>query len=169
MVIFCCIHVRGDSQWVPNLLFCILSVNIIYLSKLVLHFPRANCDHSWQACHSSKAEWTPARYKHYIHYIDLTLALRPLKQLAIRCLVWKLNQTSNEETQKFCITGPFHEHIFHRNSNSLENWFWWISILGYHITTKFCTCHDNTAVMPCSTFHSNCFIITWMRAKLNLR
>ena len=40
-----------------------------------------------------------------------------------------------------------------------------IAFVGYHIATKFCTCHDSTAVMPCAKFHSNPFATTWMRVE----
>ena len=41
------------------------------------------------------------------------------------------------------------------------------SITGDHITTKFGTCHDSPAVVPCAKFCSDHFISIWMRAKLN--
>ena len=37
----------------------------------------------------------------------------------------------------------------------------------YHIATKFCTCHDSTAVVPCAKFHSDHFMTSWMRAVWN--
>ena len=36
----------------------------------------------------------------------------------------------------------------------MENWFQCSSIAGYHIATKFCACHDSTALMPCIKCHS---------------
>ena len=33
------------------------------------------------------------------------------------------------------------------------------SIIGYHNATKFCTCHNSTAVRTCAKFHSNHFTI----------
>ena len=47
------------------------------------------------------------------------------------------------------------------NSVSMENWFQCNSSAGYHITTKFCTCHDSTAVMLCAKFHIGHFITIW--------
>ena len=60
--------------------------------------------------------------------------------------------------------GPFHVGYFHDNSHTLEIKLWFNSIVGYKITTKFCTCHRTTAVIPCAKFHSDHFITTWMRA-----
>ena len=37
----------------------------------------------------------------------------------------------------------------------------------YHIATKFCTCHDSTAVVACAKFCSDHNIIHWMRFKHN--
>ena len=36
-----------------------------------------------------------------------------------------------------------------------------------YISTKFCTCHICTVVMPCAIFYSNHFFTTWVTAKLN--
>ena len=62
-------------------------------------------------------------------------------------------------TQPHCsrkrTRGPFHEWFFHRNSNSIEHWIWCNSIIGYHIVGKFCLCHDNEAVVPCTKFYSD--------------
>ena len=63
--------------------------------------------------------------------------------------------------------GPISRTIFHRNSNSMGNWFYCNFIAGYDIATKFFTCHDSTAVVPCTKFHSDHFIITWMRPENN--
>ena len=41
------------------------------------------------------------------------------------------------------------------------------SIAGDHITTKFSTCHDSTAVMSGAKFCSEHFIRIWMKAKWN--
>ena len=41
-------------------------------------------------------------------------------------------------------TAPFHKQISHRNSNSMENWFYCNFTVGNHITTKFCKCDDST-------------------------
>ena len=47
-------------------------------------------------------------------------------------------------------------------------WIWiWIWIERYYITTKFCTCLNSTAVMPCAKFHSDNFITPWMRGERN--
>ena len=49
----------------------------------------------------------------------------------------------------------------------MKNWFLCNFIAGYHIATKFCTRHDNTAVKSCAKFHSNHFTTTWMTAAWN--
>ena len=41
------------------------------------------------------------------------------------------------------------------------------SITGNHIATKFGTCHDSPAVVPCAKYCSDHFISIWMRAKWN--
>ena len=41
----------------------------------------------------------------------------------------------------------------------------WNSIIRHHIATKFCTCHDCTAVVPCTNYNSGHFITTWMRVE----
>ena len=63
---------------------------------------------------------------------------------------------------KFDLQGPISGTIFRRNSNSTENCFQCNSIVGYHIATTFCTCHDSKAV-PC-TFHND-HITTTSRMK----
>ena len=70
------------------------------------------------------------------------------------------------------INGPypgthFTNDFFHHNSNSMENSFSSNSITVDHIATKFYTCHDSQAVVPCAKFCSDHFINTWMRAKWN--
>ena len=35
-------------------------------------------------------------------------------------------------------------NFFHRNSNSIGNWFECDSTVGYHTATKCCMCHDST-------------------------
>ena len=47
----------------------------------------------------------------------------------------------------------------------MENWFWCNFIVRYQIATKFCTCHDSTAVLSCAKFHSDHFITAWKRAE----
>ena len=41
------------------------------------------------------------------------------------------------------------------------------SITGDHIATKFGTCHDSLAVVPCAKYCSDHFIIIWIRAQWN--
>ena len=61
--------------------------------------------------------------------------------------------------------GPFHGRFFHLISISMENCFKCNSIVGYHITTKFCTCPTSTIVVRCAKFHNDHFSATWMREK----
>ena len=49
----------------------------------------------------------------------------------------------------------------------MENLFSSNSITGDHIATKFGTCHDSPAVVPCAKSCSDHCISTWMRAKWN--
>ena len=46
--------------------------------------------------------------------------------------------------------GPFHKRFFARNSNSMEISPCCNSVDGHQIATNFCTCHDSTAVVPCT-------------------
>ena len=62
----------------------------------------------------------------------------------------------------------FHEQVFNRNWNSMEDWILCNSIVGYHIATSICTCHDSTAVVPGTSCHSDHFTTTWMIAEWNL-
>ena len=41
------------------------------------------------------------------------------------------------------------------------------SVAGHQIATNFCTCHDSTAVVPCTKFCSDHFIRIEMRVKRN--
>ena len=49
----------------------------------------------------------------------------------------------------------------------MENSFSSNSITDDHIATKFGTCHDSLAVVPCAKYCSDHFISIWMRAKWN--
>ena len=63
--------------------------------------------------------------------------------------------------------GPFHERIFHRYSNSIENRFYGNCIVGFHISPNFCTCHDSIAVVPCAQFRSDHLTTTRMGSEWN--
>ena len=63
--------------------------------------------------------------------------------------------------------GPFHLRFFARNSNSMETSPCSNSITGHQIATNFCTCHDSTAVVPCTKFCSDHCIGIEMRPKRN--
>ena len=60
------------------------------------------------------------------------------------------------------IRGPFHERFFYHNPNSMEIGE---PIAGYRVATRFRTCHDSTAVVPCTWFHYDNFDTTWMNAE----
>ena len=62
---------------------------------------------------------------------------------------------------------PFHLRFFARNSNSMETWPWRYSVAGHQIATNVCTCHDSTAVVPCTKFCSDHCIRIEMRVKQN--
>ena len=76
-------------------------------------------------------------------------------------------QPSTRGCHVYGTWGPFHERSFHRILNSMENWFKCCIMVMYHNTTKSCTCHESTAVVPCAKFHSNHFRITSMRLEWN--
>ena len=63
---------------------------------------------------------------------------------------------------------PFHGRFIVRDLNSMENWFSCNSISGYNITTKFYTCHNSIAVMPCAEFHNDHLTTTWISVECNL-
>ena len=50
----------------------------------------------------------------------------------------------------------------------MEISFYCNSVAGDRIATKFCTCQDSTAVVPCAKFCSDHFIRIWMTVKWNL-
>ena len=63
--------------------------------------------------------------------------------------------------------GPLSRTIFPSWFKFDGNVFLCNSIVGCHVTTKFSTCHDISAVVPCVNFHNDHFITTWMRAEWN--
>ena len=79
--------------------------------------------------------------------------------------LWNCSHVWNLFPQAIEALRAISQTIFHRNSNPMANWFQCNFIVGHHITTKFCTCHDSTAVMPYAKFHSDQFPTTWMRAE----
>ena len=56
--------------------------------------------------------------------------------------------------------------VYHCNSNLMENLFRCNFVHDFQIATKFCTCHDSTAVVSCAKFCSRYFIKLWVRAKV---
>ena len=68
-----------------------------------------------------------------------------------------------------------HLGVHFTNASLLTIQIWWKletspccnSVRGVLIATKFCTCHDNTIVIPCATFYSNHFVRFWIRVKWN--
>ena len=63
--------------------------------------------------------------------------------------------------------GPYHKRYFARHSNSMENSPCCNSTAVHQIATMFCTCHDRTAVVPCTKFCSNHYIKIEARVKRN--
>ena len=64
--------------------------------------------------------------------------------------------------------GPISRRIFRRDSNSRENFgVLCNAIIGYHIATKFYTCHDSITVVPCAKFHTDHFHKTTTIAEWN--
>ena len=61
---------------------------------------------------------------------------------------------------------PGHEKVFHRNSMGYYNWF--KSIAKYPNAKKFCTCHNNVAVLPDAKFHSYNLAESRMTFQFNL-
>ena len=66
-----------------------------------------------------------------------------------------------------CPGAHFTNGFFARNSNSMETSPCHNSIAGHQIVTNFCTCHDSTAVVPCTKFRSDHCIIIEVRVKGN--
>ena len=58
--------------------------------------------------------------------------------------------------------------FFFLKQYSIKNPFGFNFIPGNGITTKFCTCHDSTAVVSCANFCSNDLIRMWVRTKWNV-
>ena len=65
------------------------------------------------------------------------------------------------------FAGARFTNFFARNSDSMETSPYHNSIAGHPIATKFCTCHDSTAVVPCTQFCSNHCIRIEVRVKRN--
>ena len=63
--------------------------------------------------------------------------------------------------------GLFHWRFFARDSSSMETSPWHNSVAGHQIATNLCTCHDSTAVVPCTKFCNDHCIRIKMRVKWN--
>ena len=63
--------------------------------------------------------------------------------------------------------GPFHLRFFDRNSNSTEISPCCNSVAGSQVAPNLCTCHDNTAVVPCTKFCSDHCITIEVSVKRN--
>ena len=59
--------------------------------------------------------------------------------------------------------------IFHTHFISDENIYYCIQFLSHQISTKFCTCHDSTAVVACAKFCSDPFIIILVTTKYDIQ
>ena len=57
--------------------------------------------------------------------------------------------------------------FFARNSNLMENSPCHNSVAGHQIATNFCTCHDSTAVVPCTKLCSDRCVRIEVRVKRN--
>ena len=63
--------------------------------------------------------------------------------------------------------GPVSLTVFAHKSNSMETSPCHDSVAGHQIATIFCTCHDSTAVVPCTKFCSDHCIRIDVRVKHN--
>ena len=70
-------------------------------------------------------------------------------------------RASNKEREPVSLT------FFALNSNSMESSPCCNSVTGHQIATNFGTCHDSTAVVPCTKFCSDHCIEIEMRVKPN--
>ena len=50
---------------------------------------------------------------------------------------------------------PISQKFYNHNLTSVENYFHFSSIIGFHIITKFHTCHGITVVMSYAKFHND--------------
>ena len=66
------------------------------------------------------------------------------------------------------MSGSISLVILYRNSNFIEISFYSQPTFNSVITTKFCTCHDSTAVMACAKFCSDLIPRDGMTAKLDI-
>ena len=82
-------------------------------------------------------------------FLDRNIHVRLVKILLFKTLF-------PQDDYKMLSRAPFHQPYF---IFDLCN-----SITRYHIVTKFCTCHDSTAVVPCEKFHCDHFTTMWMRS-----
>ena len=71
------------------------------------------------------------------------------------------------EVSQVSDQGPVSLMFFACNSNSMETSSCCDSVAGHQIATIFCTCHDSTAVVPCTKFCSVHSIRLEIRVKRN--
>ena len=62
---------------------------------------------------------------------------------------------------------PCHLWFIHHKSHSTGYAYCYYLIPQHTITTKFCTWHDSTAVVPCAKFCCDYWVRFWMEAKQN--
>ena len=92
----------------------------------------------------------------------------------LRCMPWGPSEIAytfmphaKSIRSYFADLGPVSLTVFSRNYNSMETSPCHNSIAGHQIATNFCTCHDSTAVVPCTKFCSNHCIRIEVRVKRN--
>ena len=88
--------------------------------------------------------------------IDIHITSYLIMEIAIP---WKTILVLN-----YCLRARFTNA---RNSNSMETSPCCYSVAGYQIATNFSTCHDSTAVVPCTKFYSDHCIRIEQRVKQN--
>ena len=105
--------------------------------------------------------------RHCDTWLIMSVAL--LWQLDTAMDIYTLSLQAFYQQISYQIRGPFHERLFTRNSNSIEISDCCNSVAGHTITATFCTCHDSTAVVPCTKFCSDSCVRIVVTVKRNLR
>ena len=78
------------------------------------------------------------------------------KILCSKGCVWHRNtQLKTSCILCYCIPGARFTNVFCSQFISMETSTCHNSVAGHQIATNFCTCHDSTAVVPCTKFSSD--------------
>ena len=81
---------------------------------------------------------------------------------------WRYNRVFGDPAWcSVVVLGPVSLIFFAHNSNSMETSPCHNSVAGHQIATFFCTCHDSTAVVPCTKFCNDHCIRIEVRVKRN--